>query len=181
MSKAVKEIIVRDYRDRLNGVEEMLLVSIRGVSANDANSIRSGLAKKNIRVTVLRNTLARKAFEGTPLSALEPMLSGPTAGVYGGETVVEVAREIVELVKTFPGIELKGAVLDGELYAGEEGVKRLSTMPTREEAISQAVTLILSPARKLAAQVKGPGSRLAGIVKAIEEKLEKGETIARSA
>ena len=85
----------------------------------------------------------------------------------------------MELVKEFPGIELKGAVLDGQLFEGEDGVKRLSAFPTREEAIAQTVTLILSPGRKLAAQILGPGARVAGLVKAIEERLEKGEAIAR--
>ncbi|MEO1717335.1 MAG: hypothetical protein AAFR76_09510, partial [Planctomycetota bacterium] len=73
-----------------------------------------------------------------------------------------------------------GAVLDGELYAGEAGVTALSKFPTRDEAIAKVVTLVLSPARNLVAQVKGPGANVAGLVKAIEEKLEKGEAIAKA-
>jgi len=71
-------------------------------------------------------------------------------------------------------------VLDGTLFKGKAGVEELSKFPTREEAIGRIVTLIVSPARKLVAQVQGPGSALAGIVKSIEEKLEKGETIAKA-
>jgi large subunit ribosomal protein L10 len=92
---------------------------------------------------------------------------------------VDVAREIVDLVKKFPGIELKGAVLDGQLFEGEAGVEALSKFPTRDEAIAKDVAIILGPGAKLLASVKGPGSQLAGILKAIEEKLEKGETIAK--
>ena len=52
--------------------------------------------------------------------------------------------------------------------------------PTRDEAIAKVVTLVLSPGGKLASQIAGPGARLASIVKAIEEKLEKGEAIAKA-
>ena len=95
------------------------------------------------------------------------------------ETVVDVARELVNLVKTYPDVELKGAILDGMVFKGEAGVKELSKFPTREEAIGKAVTLIISPGRKLMGQVKGPGGRLMGIVKSIEDKLEKGESISK--
>ncbi|RMH11110.1 MAG: 50S ribosomal protein L10 [Planctomycetota bacterium] len=179
MSKPVKEMIVRDYKNRVGDLEDAMLISLRGISANDTNEIRQTLAKKEIRVTVIRNALFMKAFGDSKLAELSPLLTGSNALAYGAESVVEVAREIVELAKTFPGIELRGAVLDGELYAGEEGVTRLSKFPTREEAIAEDVTLILSPARNLMGAVKGPGSRLLGVIKAIEEKLEKGESIAK--
>ena len=107
------------------------------------------------------------------------MLSGSNAMVYGAESVVEVAREIVDIVKEFPELELKGAVLDGILFEGESGCEALSKYPTRDEAIAQDVTLILGPGRKLMGAVKGPGGRLAGVIKASEEKLEKGEEIAK--
>jgi len=179
MSKPVKQLIMQEYLEKLEGANDALLVSLRGISSNNTNTIRADLAKKDIRVTIIRNSLARKAFEGSGLSGLSPVLTGSSAIAYGAESVVEVARELIAMVKDFPGIELKGAVLDGELFAGAEGVERLSKFPTRDEAIAQTVTLILSPARKLMGSVKGPGGRLMGVVKAIEEKLEKGEAIAK--
>jgi large subunit ribosomal protein L10 len=72
-----------------------------------------GLLQKNIRVTVMRNTLAKKAFNGTSLEALEPSLVGPTALAYGGESVVDVARALVDWAKKVKNLDLKGAVLDG--------------------------------------------------------------------
>ena len=71
--------------------------------------------------------------------------------------------------------------LDGQLFEGKKGVERLSKFPTRSEALSQTVTLILSPARKLMAQIEGPGSKVMGLIKTVESKLEKGETIAKIA
>lgn len=179
MSKLVKGMMIRDYQSRLEGIEDALLISIRGIGNNKTNVLRAGLRAKSIRVTVIRNALAKKAFEGTNLESLSPLLTGSSALAYGAESVVDVAREMIDLIKTYPDIELKGAVLDGQLFSGDEGVKALSKYPTRDEAIGQAVTLVLSPGRKLVGAIKGPGSRLAGVIKAIEEKLEKGESISR--
>lgn len=180
MSKPVKRMILGDYARRFEGCDDAVLVNLRGVNSIATNKVRHSLRKKEIRLTVVRNSLARKAFEGSGLSGLSPLLKGASTLAYGGESVVQVAREIIDLVKQFPDVELKGAVLDGELFEGEEGVKRLSTFPTRDEAIAKDITLILSPGRKLLGAIKGPGGRLMGIVKAIEEKLEKGETISKA-
>lgn len=179
MSKTVKNMIIEEYRGRVGDTQDALVIGLRGISSNDTNAIRAGLAQKSIRVTVVRNKLFGQAFGETGLSALSELLSGANALAYGGESVVEVAREIVDLVKKFPDIELKGAVLDGQLFEGQDGVERLSKFPTRDEAIAEDVTLILGPGRKLMASIKGPGSQIAGLIKAIEEKLEKGESVAK--
>jgi len=179
MSKQVKGMIIRSYKDRLGDTQDATLISIRGLKAIDTTKIRSTLRKKNISISVIRNSLASKVFEGTGLSGLEPLLKEANALCYGGNSVVEVARELVALIEQFPTLEVKGAILDGELFTGAKGVKELSKYPTREEGIAQIVTLIVSPAKKLMAQIKGPGSGVAGIIKAIETKLEKGEAIAK--
>jgi large subunit ribosomal protein L10 len=180
MSKTVKQAIMRDYNARTAGTNDAMLISIRGMKGIDATKLRTGLRKKSIRITVIRNSLAKKNFEGTGLKALAELLTGPSALAYG-TSVVEVAREIVGMLKDFPGIELKGAVLDGTLFKGDAGVKELSKFPTKAEAQGQIVTLVVSPGKKLLAQVKGPGANVAGIIKAIELKLEKGEAIAAKA
>ena len=179
MSRNVKDLILNDYKSLFKGHDDALLVSIRGIDANSNTTIRRTLRSKDIRLTIIRNALARRAFEGTGLEGLCPLLSGANALAYGAESAVQIAREIVDLLKDFPGIELKGAVLDGQVFVGDAGVKELSRYPTRDEAIANTVTLVLSPARNLMGQVKGPGAGIAGIIKTIEEKLEKGEQIAR--
>jgi len=179
MSKPVKELIMRDYREKLGDIEDVTVISLRGVDANRNNAIRTGMESKDIHFTMIRNNLFLRAFEGTTLESLKPVLVGSNVLAYGAESVVEVAREIVELAKQHEEMQLKGAILDGVLFEGDEGVRALSKYPTRDEAIAQDVTLILSPGRNLMGAVKGPGGRLMGVVKAIEEKLEKGEEIAK--
>ncbi len=180
MSKTVKDFLMRDYKDRLEGVEDAVVVSIRGIPANENNELRTSLAEKNISVMVVRNSLARTAFKDTTLENLSPVFEGPSALAFGGETVIDVAREVVDWAKKVEQLELKGAVLDGELYAGEEGVKQLSKFPTREEALAEAVTLILSPGRNLMGAVTGPGAKLLAVVEAIKTKLEDGEEITKA-
>ena len=152
MSKTIKQIMMRDYKTRMTSkaegggteLQDAMLISIRGVKAVDTTKMRQGLAKKNIKVTVLRNSLARKVFEGTPLAPLNELLTGANAIAYGGNSVVEVAREIVGLIEKMPLVELRGAVLDGQLFKGKAGVEELSKFPPPKHA-SQPTLAIASP------------------------------------
>lgn len=179
MSKPVKEMMMRDYQQRFESLEGALVVDIRGIEANDNNELRLKLAEQDIKITVIKNTLARKALAGTDLEALTPALDGPSALAYGGTSVVDVARQIVDWARKIDALDLKGAVLDGEYFDGAEGVKRLSTFPTREEAQARVVQLVLAPAGKLVGAATAPGAKLLGIIKEIEERLEKGEAIGK--
>ncbi len=173
-------MMIGDYQKRFDGIDGALVVEIRGIEANENNAMRLGLLEKNIRVTVVKNTLARKAFASTNLEAVTPALEGPSALAYGGESVVDVARELVDWAKKVKKLTLKGAVLDGQYFDGEAGVKRLSEFPTKDEAQAKVVQLVLTPASNLIKAATSPGSNILGIVKEIQERLEKGETIAKA-
>ena len=177
MSRPIKKMLMDEYTRRFDGVTDALIVDIRGIPANENNEFRLGLLKKDIRVTVIRNSLARSAFEGTSLEALNPGLSGPSALCYGGNSVVDVARELVDWAKKISDLELKGAVLDGQYFDGDAGVKELSKFPTREEAQAKAVQLVLSPGSNVVGAAVGPGAQLLAIVKEIQTRLEDGKTI----
>ncbi len=181
MSKPVKEMIMADYQRRFAGVGQALLIDIRGIDANENNALRLGLAGKGIRVTVVKNSLARKAFAGTGLEPLTPALDGPSALAYGAESVVDAARVLVGWARKVEHLQLKAALLDGELFEGEAGVQRLSGFPTRPEAQARAVQLVLVPAGNLVGAITSPGTLLAGIIKEISERLEKGEPISKTA
>lgn len=179
MSKAVKTLMIRDYKTKFEGVNDAVLVSLRGVGGIDTNKMRTALAKKNIKVTMVRNNLAKHAFKDTGLKGLESLLAGSSSIAYSTESVVDVARELITFAKKLEKLELRAAVLDGVVFEGKKGVEQLSKFPTRTEALGQTVTLILSPARKLMGQIKGPGGKVMSLVKTVQDKLEKGETIAK--
>ncbi|MBI1372221.1 MAG: 50S ribosomal protein L10 [Phycisphaera sp.] len=178
MSKPVKNMIIEMYRKQFDGTTDALLVDIRGVNSKDTHALRSGLAQKAIRVTVVKNSLAKKAFEGTGLAPINELIDGPTAVVYGGESVVNVAREMIEIAKKLKTVQLKGAVMEGTIFGPDE-IERLSKFPTREEAQAEVIQLLLSPAGNIIGAAVGAGNAIASILKAMEEKLEKGETIAK--
>ena len=178
MSKPIKNLIAANYKQKFADIEGAVMIDIRGVASNDNNKLRASLATKNIRVTVVQNNLARLALAETDLKGLSDLFDGPSALVYGGTSVVEVARELMTSVKGIPGVDFKGALMDGLLFEADQ-IEALSKYPTREEAQSQVVQIFLSPARKIAGQVASPAGKLAGYIKAIEEKLEKGEAIAK--
>mgnify|MGYP001104487009 CR=1 FL=1 len=84
---------------------------------------------------------------------------------------------LVDWAKKIKQLELKAAVLDGELFDGANGVKRLSNYPTKEEAQATVIQLVLSPASNLVKAATSPGSNLLGIIKEIKTRLEEGNTI----
>ena len=65
MSKQIKDMIVADYKRRFDGVGDALIIDIRGIEANENNDLRVDLLGKDIHITVLKNSLAKTAFEGT--------------------------------------------------------------------------------------------------------------------
>ena len=182
MSKPVKNLITEDYKRRFDGVSGAVLVDVRGMQSNDNNSFRNDLAGKQIKVTVVKNALAKRAFDGTDLEGLTEMIDGPSALVYpvSEETsVVNVARELLDWAKKLEQLEFRGAILDG-IQFGPDQIEALSKYPTKEEAQAKVVTLLLSPARNLVGAVKAPAGNIAGILKTIQEKLEAGETIGKA-
>lgn len=173
MTKAVKSLITKSYTRRFGQADGAVLVDITGVPSNSMNKLRAQLAQHKIKVSVVKNSLACKVAIGTSLQGLDPLAVGPTTLVYGGESVVNVARELLPLAKEIENLKFKGAVMQGQLF-GPEQIEKLSKYPTRAEAQAQLVQLALSPGRNLAASVLGPGGKIASLVKAIQEKLEKG-------
>ncbi|MDP7005956.1 MAG: 50S ribosomal protein L10 [Phycisphaerales bacterium] len=181
MSKPIKNLIVSEYQRRFENISDALLIDIRGIEANTNNDLRIDLRQKDIHITVLKNSLAKTALKDTKLDALNSVIDGPTALVFGGDSVVEVARNLVDWAKKIKKLELKAAILDGEIFEGADGVKRLSDFPTKDEAQGIVVQLVLSPAGNVIKAATSPASNLLGIIKEIETRLEDGKTIEKIA
>lgn len=179
MSKKVKNLITRELGDRFKDVENVAVINPRGIPATRNNAIRRKLRESGMRMTVVKNTLVKRALgDGSKLKGFDSLLDGPTAVIYGTGSISALARLLLEEKKTDEKLELRGIFFDGEVYAGEKGIEQVSKLPTREEAIGQIVALILSPGKNLAGALKGPGGKLGAILKAIEEKAPKEEPAA---
>lgn len=173
MSKYLKDLITRDVANRLDGVEDCVLVNVIGMDANSTVALRKRLREKEINLMVVKNSLARRAAEGTSLAAAFEGVGGANAVCWGAEDFVSLVKEIAELDKSeeYGKFEARGGVLDGE-QLDADGVRAVSKWPSRQEQLSMLVGQILGPGANLAAQLKGPGGTLAGQIKSKAEEDE---------
>jgi large subunit ribosomal protein L10 len=175
MSKKVKNLIQRDLADRLKDIDGVAVINPRGLDATKNNLIRRRLREKGVRMTVVKNTLARRATSKTKLDGFDKLLDGPSAVIYGKASIAQIARLLLDEKKNDETLELRGAFFDGEIYIGDKGIEQVSKLPTREEAIGAVIAALLSPGKKLAGAIKGPGITLASILKTIEDKAKEKE------
>ena len=162
MSKYVKNLIADHLRERLDGVSDALLVNVIGLEANANNQLRTELQAKGISLMVVKNSLAARATEGMPLSAMFEGLTGTAAVCWGGEDIVSLAKEIARLAKDaqYAAFEARSGMMDGQQLSGAQ-VAEVSTWPTRSEQLSLLVGQILSPGANLASQLIAPAGALA--------------------
>jgi ribosomal protein L10 len=173
MSKFVKELITDQLKHELEGVQELLLVNVVGLTANRTSAVRKQLREKNMKLLVVKNSLARKATEGTSLAPAFEGSAGTLAMVWGGSDIVSLAKEVMRIAgeKDFEKFTARGGVMDGTALRPEE-VAQVSKWPTREEQLSIVLGQILSPGAMLASQLTSVGGALAS---QIEQKSEGAE------
>jgi ribosomal protein L10 len=172
MSKPVKKLIRDELIKRFDGVTQLAIVGFTGVDANTTNTIRARLAGKDIRVSVVKNALAKQAFRELGIDIVGQLLDGPCAVAYGADSVVTVVRELLDISKETPNLVVKAAFMEGDLFT-QDKIEALSKYPTRQEAIGQALSCVLSAGANLAACIIGPAGQIAGILKSIEDKAGK--------
>ena len=176
MSKKVKNLVTLDLKKRLGDVDTVAVINPRGINAVKNHGIRGRLHAKGLKMIVVKNTLAKRAVDGTKLAGFTGLLDGPSALVYGANiSIAAIAKLLLEEKKTDEKLELRGAFFDGEVYTGDKGIEQASKLPTREEAVASVLAAILGPGRKLAAAIKGPGAKLGAVLKTIEENAGKKE------
>jgi len=176
MSRKVKDLITKELTTRLEDIDGVAVINPRGINAIKTNQIRRRLREKGLRMTVVKNTLARRAVsDSSKIKGFDKLLEGPSAVIYGKASISTIARLLLAEKKTDEAIELRGMFFDGEVYVGEAGVKQVSKLPTREEAIGQIVALVLSPGKNLAGIFKGQAGKIASIIKTIEERAKEKE------
>lgn len=173
MSKTIKNLIERELEGKFKDIEGVAVVGSRGLDGNKNNKLRHTLHGKGMKMLVVKNSLARRAAASTKIKGFEKLLDGPSAVIYGNVETSAIARLLMDAKKENDTLELKGVFFDGEAFAGEAGTKKVSTFPTRDEAIGQVVGAILGPIQTIAAQLN-QGGTIAAIVSAIEAEGKNG-------
>jgi large subunit ribosomal protein L10 len=181
MSKTVKNLITQELSAKLKDVDGVGVLNPRGINAIKNNLIRRKLHDKGLKMTVVKNTLVKRAIGDGKLKGFDVLLDGPSAVIYGKASIATIARMLLDEKKLDEKIELRGIFFDGEVYLGDKGVLQASKLPTREEAIATVLAAALSPGRKLAGIFKGQAGRIAALIKSVEEKAKEREAVAPAA
>jgi large subunit ribosomal protein L10 len=170
MSKQIKNLIAEEVKKRLQGVNDALLVNIIGVDSANTFNLRRELRSKNISLLVVKNSLAKRATEGTPLARAFDDTEGSLAIVWGAEDFVSLTKELVALHKKpeYEKFTAKGGVMEGEKLTPEK-VTDISKWPNRAGQISILLGQILAPGSKLLSQISAPGGKLLSQIKTKSE------------
>ena len=162
MSKYLKQLITDEIASRLEGVDECLLANVIGLEVNNSILLRRELREKDIQLLVVKNSMARRATEGTPLATAFEGMEGSLAICWGGDDFITLAKEIARFDKStdqFEAFQTSGGVMDGEQLT-PEAASEISKWPTREEQLSILVGQILGVGSRLSSQLLAPGGLL---------------------
>jgi len=174
MSKRIKSLITSELQSKFKGAEAIVVIDYTGIDSKTTGGIRSDLRKKSVKMTVVRNALAAKALEHAGLKGAGSLLTGTNAVVYGGESIVDVVKELVEQAKKVDKLKIKGSVVEGKLLDSKT-TSALAKLPSKKELQSIIVGQILGPGSNIAGQLKGPGGKIASQIKSVEEKAKEKE------
>ncbi len=134
MSKRLKALIAKELLSEFSGLDKCVIMGLSGIPAVSADRIRADLRSRNMRLQVVKNTLASVALKEVGISGVEEYLEGPSALMTGGGDIVELVKAATELVKIEKGFEVKGGFGEGKVLSPQE-VAMLSKIPGRRELL----------------------------------------------
>lgn len=177
MSKQLKTWLRQDFDRRLGDERTVVVVRIDKFTVAGANELRGSLRKQGARMTVLRNRIARRAFEEIGMGGAGGLLKGMSAIAYGGKDgLPAVSRVITEFKKKNKdaGIEILGGFLDGNVLSAPE-VEAMAGLPGKPELLAMIASAVVAPMQNIASQVN---EMLAGVARAVDAVREQKEKAA---
>ena len=127
----LKQPVVDEIKGVLEGAAGAVIVDYRGLTVEQDTQLRKKLREAGVTYKVYKNTLIKRAAEGTEFAALEPQLEGPTALAVSKEDATAPARILAEFAKTAPKLELKASIVEGNYY-DQAGTQVIATIPSME-------------------------------------------------
>jgi large subunit ribosomal protein L10 len=162
-------------KDKFKEYNNFYVTNTESLSVEQVGKLRRICFDKNVEMKVAKNTLIRKALEGIDdarFSGMYESLNGVTALLFS-----ENAKEPALIISSFRkdgNLEkpvLKAAFIDGDVYAGDDQLKALTTLKSKHDLIGEIIGLLQSPAKNVISGLN-VGGKLAGLIKALEARAE---------
>ena len=164
----LKQPIVAAIAEDVKEAQSVVIVDYRGLTVAEDKELRKQLREAGIIYKVCKNTMMKRAFEGTEFEGLAPYLEGPSAMAVSKDDATAPARIICKFAKTADKLEVKAGVVEGKVY-DMAGVQALSTIPSREELLSKLLGSIQSPIANFARVIKQIAENGGATAEATEE------------
>ena len=140
----LKQPVVAEISELLNGAASAVAVDYRGLTVAQDTELRKALREAGITYKVYKNTLIRRAAEGTDFAALDPHLEGPTAIAVSRDDATAPARILAEFAKKADKLEIKAGIVEGAYYDAN-GMKTIAGIPSREILLGRLLGSFQSP------------------------------------
>ena len=172
MNKNEKQLMINNLSKRLHDNSVIYIADISDLDAVATSALRRQCFAKNIKLSVVKNTLLKKAMEnvqGKDFTELYDVLPGPTA-IMLSDTGNLPAKLIKDFRKKNNKPVLKGAFVEESVYVGDEQLNSLVDIKSKDELLGEIVGLLQSPAKNVISALTSSKSTIAGLVKTLSEK-----------
>ncbi len=172
MNRTEKEQVVAKLHEKMARAKTAILAEPRGLDVATVTELRRKCREAKVDYKVVKNTLAVRACKGTPVEPLAEKFVGPTALVMSYQDVVAPAKILADFAKDRENFTIRTAVVEGKL-TDAKGVLALARLPGLAELRGRIASLIGMPATMLARVIANPGRKLAQVLGARKDQLEK--------
>ena len=171
LSLEQKQAMVSEVSGQLKGAQAVIVAEYRGLNVELVTQLRSKARKSGLYLRVLKNTLARRAVQGTPFEKLTAELSGPL--MYGiSKDPVAGAKVMSEFAKDNELFVIKAGAMPGSLMSAKD-VKALALLPSREELLAKLMGTMQAPVAKLARTMNEVPGKFVRTLAALKDQREK--------
>ena len=170
-----KQAIVAEVNEAATNALAAVLSDYRGLTVLQMTEMRVKARETGVYLRVVRNTLAKRAIEGTEYECLNEAFVGPTMVAFSQEDPGSAARLMKDCAKVYDALEVKALSVGGQLF-GPGDIDRLALLPTRDEGLAILMGVMLAPITKLARTFNEVPGKLVRTVAAIRDQKEAAET-----